>query len=36
MPGKDNRIHGPDEHVSIEDIVTSAKIFAQVIIDNCK
>lgn len=36
MPGKDNRIHGADEYVSIEDILTSAKIFTQVIIDTCK
>ena len=36
MPGKDNRIHGADEYVSIEDIITSAKIFTQVIIDTCK
>jgi len=36
MPGKDNRIHGADEYVSIEDILLSARIFTQAIIDICK
>jgi len=36
MPGRDYRVHGPDEYASIEDIITSAKIFTQVIIDICK
>jgi len=36
MQGKNYRIHGPDEFASIEEIITSAKIFTQVIIDICK
>jgi len=36
MPAADNRIHGADEYVLIEDIITSAKIFTQAIIEICK
>jgi succinyl-diaminopimelate desuccinylase len=35
MPGCDTRMHGYDEFVIIEDIITAAKIFTQVIIDLC-
>lgn len=35
MPGTDNRMHGADEFAVIEELVTSAKIFAQVIVDLC-
>lgn len=35
MPGVDPRPHGADEFVILEDLITSAKIFAQVIIDIC-
>lgn len=36
MPGVDNRIHGADEYMSIADLVLSAKIFTQVILEICK
>ncbi len=36
MPGTDNRMHGADEFVVIQEIVDSAKIFTQVILDMCK
>ncbi len=36
MPGVDNRMHGADEFAYVSDLVTSAKIFAQVIADLCK
>ena len=36
MPGTDNRMHGADEIAVEEDLLTSAKIFAQVIVDLCK
>lgn len=36
MPGTDNNMHGADEFVDIEELLTSAKIFAQVIADLCK
>lgn len=36
MPGTDNNMHGADEFVVIEDLLISAKIFAQVIADLCK
>ncbi len=36
MPGTDNRMHGADEFAVVEDLLTSAKIFAQVIVDLCK
>ena len=35
MPGFNGNMHGPDEHTSIADLLTSAKIFAQAIIDLC-
>lgn len=36
MPGTDNRMHGADEFVVIQEIVDSAKIFTQVILDMCR
>lgn len=36
MPGTDNRMHGADEFVEIREIVDSAKIFTQVILDMCR
>lgn len=36
MPGVDNRMHGADEFAYVSDLVASAKIFAQVIVDLCK
>lgn len=36
MPGTDNRMHGADEYAVIEDLLCSAKIFAQVIADLCR
>lgn len=35
MPGRENNMHGANEFVEIEDLVMSAKIFAQVIVDLC-
>lgn len=35
MPGTDNRMHGADEFVIVDDLVTAAEIFAQVIVDLC-
>lgn len=35
MPGTNNRMHGADEFAVVEELVTSAKIFAQAIIDLC-
>ena len=35
MPGTDNRMHGADEFAVVEELVTSARIFAQVIVDLC-
>ena len=35
MPGTDNHMHGADEFVALEDLLVSAKIFAQVIVDLC-
>ena len=35
MPGTDNRMHGADEFAVIGELITSAKIFAQVIVDLC-
>lgn len=35
MPGTDNKMHGADEFAVIEELIMSAKIFAQVIIDLC-
>ncbi len=36
MPGTDNRMHGADEFAVLEELLTSAKIFAQVIVELCK
>lgn len=36
MPETDNKMHGADEFAVIEELLTSAKIFAQVIADLCK
>ena len=35
MPGTDNRMHGADEFAVIDDLVMSAKMFAQVIVEIC-
>lgn len=35
MPGLDNHIHGADEFITIEQLILSAKIFTQAIIDLC-
>ena len=35
MPGADNRMHGADEFAVLDDLLVSAKIFAQVIVDLC-
>jgi len=35
MPGVDNHMHGADEFAVWEDLVLSAKMFAQVIVDMC-
>lgn len=35
MPGVDARVHGADEFVIIDDLITSAKIFTEVIIAMC-
>ena len=35
MPGFENNMHGPDEKASVQDLMTAAKLFAQVIIDLC-
>lgn len=35
MPETNNRMHGADEYAVIEELVVSAKIFAQVIVDLC-
>lgn len=35
FPGGDNHMHGADEFVVIDDLITSAKIFTQVIINLC-
>lgn len=35
MPETDNKMHGPDEFAVIEELVVSAKIFAQAIVDLC-
>lgn len=35
MPGFETNLHGPDERVALADLITAAKIFAQVIIDLC-
>jgi succinyl-diaminopimelate desuccinylase len=35
MPGFQPNIHGADECVPVADLLTAAKIFAQVILDLC-
>ncbi|WP_367566125.1 dipeptidase PepV [Lacrimispora sp.] len=35
MPETDNRMHGADEYAVVDELVVSAKIFAQVIVDLC-
>ncbi len=35
MPGTDNHMHGADEFAVLEDLMMSAKIFAQVIVELC-
>lgn len=35
MPGTDNKMHGADEFAVIEELILSAKMFAQIIIDLC-
>ena len=35
LPGTDNRMHGADEFAVIDELLVSAKIFAQVIADLC-
>ncbi len=35
MPGRDNNMHGANEFAQTDDLVISAKIFAQVIVDLC-
>ena len=35
MPGTETYIHGPDERISVADLMTAAKIFAQVIVEIC-
>ena len=36
MPGTDNKMHGADEFAVIDELLSAAKIFAQVIVDLCK
>ncbi len=35
MPGTENHMHGPDEFAEISELLTSAKMFAQVIVTLC-
>jgi len=35
MPGDDNRVHGANEFIGKEQLITSAKMFTQAIIDMC-
>ena len=35
MPGTDNRMHGADEFAVVDELILSAEMFAQVIIDLC-
>ena len=35
MPGDDNKAHGADEFISIDQLILSAKMFTQAIIDMC-
>ena len=36
MPGTDNRMHGADEFAVIEELMISAKMFTQIILELCK
>ncbi len=35
MPGFETNLHGPDERISLADLLTAAKIFAQAIVELC-
>ena len=35
MPGVDNRLHGADEFAIVDDLILSAQMFAQAIVDLC-
>jgi succinyl-diaminopimelate desuccinylase len=35
FPGVDNRLHGADEFISVADLIISAKMYTQIIIDMC-
>lgn len=35
MPGKDNRLHGADEYIDLDDLILGAKMYTQAIIDMC-
>lgn len=35
MPGVDNRLHGPDEFISVDELILSAKMYTQIIIEMC-
>jgi len=35
MPGEDNNVHGIDEYISLEQLILSAKMFTQAIVDMC-
>lgn len=36
MPGTDNKMHGADESAVVEELILSAEMFAQIIIDLCE
>ena len=36
MPETDNRMHGADEFAVIDELMISAKIFAQAIVELCR
>ena len=36
FPGVDTRMHGADEFIGVDDLILSAKMFTQIIIDMCK
>lgn len=36
FPGTENRMHGPDEFAVVDELIASAKMFTQVILDLCK
>jgi succinyl-diaminopimelate desuccinylase len=36
FPGVDNRLHGADEYISVSDLIVSAKMYTQIIIDMCR